>query len=126
LLARRSSRAGRSRGAVCAVLLAGPIASPSFLRYQQTLDPELCSHPDSPDLLDRYRARLMEPSEPGKVASALLDGLGRQPVVYAHPLDEDVSRSCFTLPRAETIALKRAYHETQKHGQARILSAEET
>ncbi len=98
---------------VCTVL-SGPIASPAYLLYQETFDKELCGKPDSPDLLDRARSRLLDPSQPRDVAVALLDGLGNGPVSYSHPLDEELSRSCFALPRTEAIALKRAYHETQK------------
>jgi len=98
---------------VCTVL-AGPIASPSYLEYQKTLDRALCSRPESADLLDRARARLLDPSQPRDVALALLDGLGHGPVHFAHPLDADVSRTCFSLPRTDAIALKRAYHETPR------------
>jgi short-subunit dehydrogenase len=108
---------------VCTVL-SGPIASPNFLEYQKSLDRELCSRPDSPDLLDRARARLMDPTNPHDVAVALLDGLGRGPIHYVHPLDEEVSRACFTLPRAQAIALKRAYHETPRIDQAGLITAD--
>jgi short-subunit dehydrogenase len=110
---------------VCTVL-SGPIASPSYIEYQRTLDASLCNRPDSPDLLDRARARLMDPTEPRDVAIALLDGLGRGPVCYAHPLDEDVSRTCFALSRPEAVALKRAYHETPKIDRAGLVTAEDS
>ena len=109
---------------VCTVL-SGPIASPSYLEYQQSLDPSLCNRPDSPDLLDRARARLMDPSTTREVAVALLEGLGRGPVCYAHPLDEDVSRTCFTLPRPEAVALKRAYHETPRIDHAGLITGDD-
>jgi uncharacterized protein len=109
---------------VCTVL-SGPIASPSYIEYQKTLDASLCNRPDSPDLLDRARARLMVPSQPRDVAVALLDGLGQGPVCYAHPLDEDVSRTCFALSRPEAVALKRAYHETPKLDRAGLVTAED-
>jgi short-subunit dehydrogenase len=108
---------------VCTVL-SGPIGSPSYLEYQKSLDASLCNRPDSPDLLDRARARLMDPSQPAEVAVALLEGLGRGPVCYAHPLDEDVSRTCFTLPRAEAVALKRAYHETPRIDHAGLITGD--
>jgi short-subunit dehydrogenase len=108
---------------VCTVL-SGPIASPSYLEYQKGLDASLCNRPDSPDLLDRARARLMDPSTPRQVAVALLEGLGRGPVCYAHPLDEDVSRTCFALPRTEAVALKRAYHETPRIDHAGLITGE--
>ena len=98
---------------VCTVL-SGPIASPAYASFQETLDRDLCGRPDSPDLLDRARARLLDPSSTRDVALALLDGLGKGPVCFAHPLDEEVSRECFALERTQAIALKRAYHETQK------------
>jgi short-subunit dehydrogenase len=106
---------------VCTVL-SGPIASPAYLVYRTTLDTELCGRPDSVNLLDRARARLLDPSQPRDVAVALLDGLGKGPVCYSHPLDEEVSRSCFALPRTEAIALKRAYHETQKAGAGLVVA----
>jgi uncharacterized protein len=109
---------------VCTVL-SGPIASPSFKEYQKTLDASLCNRPDSPDLLDRARARLLDPSEPRDVALALLNGLGRGPVCYAHPLDEDLSRTCFSLSRTDAIALKRAYHETPTAGHAGLVTADD-
>ncbi len=84
-------------------------------------DPELCNRPDSPDLLDRYRARLMDLSEPSEVAAALLDNLREGPVCYAHPLDEKVSRSCAAMSRREAVTFKRAYHETQQRDDARML-----
>jgi short-subunit dehydrogenase len=108
---------------VCTVL-SGPIASPSYLEYQKGLDASLCNRPDSPDLLDRARARLMDPSQPRDVAVALLEGLGRGPVCYAHPLDEDVSRTCFTLPRPEAVRLKRAYHETPRIDHAGLITGD--
>ena len=108
---------------VCTVL-SGPIESPAFWTYQKSVDLELCRHPDSPDPLDRARARLMDPSDSRDVAVALLDGLGRGPVHYAHPLDEDVSNVCFSLPRADVVALKRAYHETPRIERAGVITAE--
>ena len=108
---------------VCTVL-SGPIGSPNYLVYKESLNRELCSRPDSPDLLDRARARLLDPSEPREVAAALLDGLGRGPVHFAHPLDEDVSQACFALSRPEAIALKRAYHETPQIEKAGLVTAD--
>lgn len=98
---------GRKDVDVCTVL-SGPIASPAFMEYQKTLDPALRSLCDSADVLDRYRARLLDPCQPQEVALALLDGLGQAPVVYAHPVDEEMSRACLALPRPEAIALQGA------------------
>jgi hypothetical protein len=66
----------------------------------------------------------MDPSTPREVAVALLEGLGHGPVCYAHPLDEDVSRTCFALPRTEAVALKRAYHETPRIDHAGLITGE--
>lgn len=107
---------------VC-TLLSGPIASPGFLDYQQTLDRDLCARPDSSGLLDRARARLLAPSTPHEVAVAMLDGLGQGPVCYAHPLDEEVAAYCLSASREEVIQFKRAYHETQKRSAPRVLAA---
>ena len=106
--------AGGTTGWDVCTVLSGPIDSPAYAAFQETLDQELCRRPDSPDLLDRARARLLDPSSTRDVALALLDGLGKGPVCFAHSLDEEVSRECFALERRQAIALKRAYHETQK------------
>jgi short-subunit dehydrogenase len=94
-------------------VLSGPIESPKFWTYQKTFDLSGVS-PDSPDPLLRFRARLLDPSDPHDVAVALLDGLGDGPTHYAHALDEDISTLCFQGTRTEAIALKRAYYETPR------------
>jgi short-subunit dehydrogenase len=94
-------------------VLSGPIESPKFWTYQKTFD-LTGARPDSPDPLERFRSRLLDPTDPRELAAALLDGLGDGPTHYAHALDEDISGVCFSATRTEAIALKRAYYETPR------------
>ena len=106
---------------VCTVL-SGPIASPSYIEYQRTLDASLCNRPDSPDLLDRARARLMDPSQPCDVAIVLLDGLGTRPGVSTPtPSTRMFPGRASRCSRPEAVALKRAYHETPKIDRAGLV-----
>jgi uncharacterized protein len=84
-------------------LFVGATASPNFLSFQETLDAELCDRGDTDDPLDRARHRLMHPSKPDEVATALYEQLPAGPVCWSHPDDEFVFTRCATLPRADTV-----------------------
>lgn len=92
--------------------LVGATASPNYLAFKETLDPELCSRPDTDDALDRARARLMNPNPPEQVATAVFDQLGAGPVTWADPDDAFVSRKCMAMPRDEAVAVWRGIQET--------------
>jgi len=92
--------------------LVGATASPNYLAFKETLDPELCGRPDTDDALDRARARLMRPNPPEQVAAALYDQLGSGPVGWADPDDEFVSRKCLAMPRDAAVAVWRGVQET--------------
>jgi short-subunit dehydrogenase len=98
----------------------GATSSLNYNSFMETLDPELCSHPDTDDPLDRARSRLTRPSTPDEVATAAYDGLGRGPVAYASPDDEFVSRRCFSLPRDQATRVWRALQETSTRRPDRI------
>jgi short-subunit dehydrogenase len=93
-------------------ILVGATATPNYLAFKETLDPELCGRPDTDDALDRARARLMNPNPPEQVASALFDQLGSGPVGWADPDDAFVSRKCLAMPRDEAVAVWRGVQET--------------
>jgi uncharacterized protein len=93
-------------------ILVGATASPNYLAFKETLDPELCGRPDTDDALDRARARLMKPNPPEQVATALYDQLGSGPVCWADPDDEFVSGKCLAMPRGEAVAVWRGVQET--------------
>ena len=99
-------------GVDVATILVGATASPNYLAFKETLDPELCGRPDTDDALDRARARLMNPNPPGQVATALYDQLGSGPVSWADPDDEFVSRKCLAMPRDAAVAVWRGVQET--------------
>jgi uncharacterized protein len=102
----------KESGVDVSTILVGATASPNYLAYQETLDPELCGRPDTDDALDRARARLMNPNPPAQVATALYDQLGSGPVSWADPDDEFVSRKCLAMPRDEAVAVWRGVQET--------------
>jgi uncharacterized protein len=93
-------------------ILVGATASPNYLAFAETLDPELCGRPDTDDALDRARSRLMKPNPPEQVATALYDQLRSGPVSWADPDDEFVSRKCLAMPRADAVAVWRGVQET--------------
>jgi uncharacterized protein len=93
-------------------ILVGATASPNYLAFQETLDPDLCGRPDTDNALDRARSRLMNPNPPQQVATALYDQLGSGPVGWADPDDEFVSRKCLAMPRGEAVAVWRGVQET--------------
>jgi uncharacterized protein len=93
-------------------ILVGATASPNYLAFKETLDPQLCGRPDTDDALDRARSRLMNPNPPEQVAAALYDQLGSGPVCWADPDDEFVSRQCLAMPRGEAVAVWRGVQET--------------
>lgn len=99
-------------GVDVAAILVGATASPNYLAFQETLDPDLCGRRDTDSALDRARARLMSPNPPEQVATALYDQLGSGPVSWADPDDEFVSRKCLAMPRAEAVAVWRGVQET--------------
>ena len=53
-------------------IFVGPTSSPNYNSFKETLDPELCGRTESKDLLDRIRARLMDPSPPEEVGRGAL------------------------------------------------------
>jgi hypothetical protein len=87
-------------------------ASPKYNSFKDTLDPELCGRVDSADLLDRIRARLMDPSPPEEVASALYDQLADGPVCFSRPEDGWIARASLALPRDQVTNIWRAAQET--------------
>jgi short-subunit dehydrogenase len=99
-------------GVDVSTILVGATASPNYLAFQATLDPELCGRPDTDDALDRARSRLMNPNPPEQVAMAVYDQLGSGPVGWADPDDEFVSRKCLAMPRDEAVAVWRGVQET--------------
>jgi short-subunit dehydrogenase len=99
-------------GVDVATILVGATASPNYLAFQETLDPGLCGRRETDSALDRARARLMSPSPPEQVATALYDQLGSGPVSWADPDDEFVSRKCLAMPRDEAVAVWRGVQET--------------
>jgi short-subunit dehydrogenase len=99
-------------GVDVAAILVGATASPNYLAFKETLDPELCGRADTDDALDRARSRLMSPNPPEQVATALYDQLGSGPVSWADPDDEFVSRKCLAMPRDAAVAVWRGVQET--------------
>jgi short-subunit dehydrogenase len=99
-------------GVDVATMLVGATASPNYLAFKETLDPELCSRPDTDDPLDRARARLMRPNPPEQVATALYDQLGSGPVTWADPDDEFVTRKCLAMTRRDAVAMWRGVQES--------------
>jgi short-subunit dehydrogenase len=93
-------------------IFVGPTASPNYNAFKETLDPELCNRPDSDDPLDRMRARLMDPSPPEEVATALYDQLAQGPVCYSRPEDAWIGRASLNLPRDEATLMWRKLQET--------------
>jgi uncharacterized protein len=95
-------------------IFVGPTSSPSYLAYQETLDPELCGRADSDDLLDRVRARLRDPSPPAEVATGLFEQLADGPVCFSRPEDGWIHRTSLSLPRAEAVRAWVGLQETSK------------
>ncbi len=93
-------------------IFVGPTSSPNYNSFKETLDPELCGRVDSTDLLDRIRARLMDPSPPEEVATALYDQLADGPVCFSRPEDGWIAQSSLALPRAEVTKIWREAMET--------------
>jgi short-subunit dehydrogenase len=93
-------------------IFVGPTASPNYNSFKATLDPELCGRVDSADLLDRIRARLMDPSPPEEVASALYDQLADGPVCFSRPEDGWIARASLALPRDQVTNIWREAQET--------------
>jgi uncharacterized protein len=93
-------------------IFVGPTASPNYNSFKETLDPELCGRTDSDDLLDRIRARLMDPSPPEEVATALYDQLADGPVCFSRPVDGVIARGSLDLPRDQVTNVWRAAQET--------------
>jgi len=99
-------------GVDATTILVGATASPNYLAFQETLDPELCSRTDTDSALDRGRARLMKPNPPEQVATALYDQLGSGPVCWADPDDEFVSAKCLAMSREAAVEVWRGIQET--------------
>jgi short-subunit dehydrogenase len=93
----------------------GPTSSPNYNAFKDTLDPTLCNRRDTDDPLDRARARLMDPSEPHEVATALYDQLADGPVCYTHPDDAWISTATLALPRDQAVAVWQRLQETSMH-----------
>jgi uncharacterized protein len=89
-------------------LLVATMSSPSYLGYIQSLDPAVAadarSHASAADPLDRFRARMFDPSTPDQVANALYDQLGDGPVCFSRPDDAEVCAATLALPRADAVA----------------------
>ena len=79
-------------GVDVATAFVGATASPNYLSFQETLDPDLCDRPDTDDPLDRARWRLLMPSQPEEVATAVLDQLGAGPGNHVTPTTSWSSR----------------------------------
>jgi short-subunit dehydrogenase len=80
--------------------------------FMETLDTDLCNKSDSQDPLERARARLMKPTPPEQVATALYDQIGSGPVCFADPDDEWISRRCMAMERVDAIKVWRGVQET--------------
>jgi uncharacterized protein len=93
-------------------IFVGPTASPNYNAFKETLDPELCNKPDSDVPVDRMRARLMDPSPPEEVATALLDKLADGPVCWSRPADEWIGRKTLDMSRADATRAWQALQET--------------
>jgi NAD(P)-dependent dehydrogenase (short-subunit alcohol dehydrogenase family) len=101
-------------------ILVGATSSENYLAFQATLDPELCGRADSPDPLDRARHRLVDPSTPQEVATALYDQLGQGPVVFSHPDDAHVAEATWALPRDQAVGVWRGVQATSTRTPDRI------
>jgi uncharacterized protein len=99
-------------GVHVSTIFVGPTASPNYNAFMATLDPELCGRTDSGELLDRIRARLMDPSPPQEVAAALYDQLADGPVCFSRPADSVIARQSLDLPRDEVTRIWRQVQET--------------
>ena len=93
-------------------IFVGATDGSNYKYFMETLDTDLCNESDSQDPLERARARLMRPTPPAQVATALYDQIGSGPVCYADPDDEWVSRRCMAMERVEAIKVWRGVQET--------------
>ena len=93
-------------------IFVGATDGANYKFFMETLDTELCNQPGSDDPLERARARLLKPTPPEQVATALYDQLGAGPVCYADSDDEWVSRRCMEMSRVDAIKVWRGVQET--------------
>jgi short-subunit dehydrogenase len=93
-------------------IFVGATDGANYKFFMETLDPELCNKPDSDDPLERARARLLKPTPPEQVATALYDQIGSGPVCFADPDDEWISRRCMAMERVDAIKVWRGVQET--------------
>jgi short-subunit dehydrogenase len=93
-------------------IFVGATDGANYKYFMETLDTDLCNTSDSQDPLERARARLMKPTPPAQVATALYDQIGSGPVCFADPDDEWVSRRCMAMERADAIKVWRGVQET--------------
>jgi short-subunit dehydrogenase len=93
-------------------IIVGATQTPNYLAFMETLDPELCGKEGSDSPLDRARNRLINPSTPEQVATALYDQLGAGPVCYSHPDDGWIAQATRGLPRDEATRVWVALQET--------------
>jgi short-subunit dehydrogenase len=93
-------------------IFVGPTASPNYNAFKETLDPDLCGRVGSDLPLDRARARLMDPSPPAEVATALYDQLGQGPVCWSRPEDEWIARKSLDMSRPAVVQMWRELQET--------------
>jgi short-subunit dehydrogenase len=101
-------------------IFVGPTASPNYLAFQATLDPALCDKPDSDDPLDLARARLMDPSPPEEVATALYDQLADGPVCFSRPADGVIFRKTMDQSRADATRTWVGLQQTSRRTPERI------
>jgi short-subunit dehydrogenase len=92
-------------------LLVASMSSPSYLAYSESLDPAVLasarSYATSKDPLERFRARMFDPSSPDEVANALYDQLPDGPVCYSRPDDAEVGAATLALPRDQAVTVWR-------------------
>jgi uncharacterized protein len=93
-------------------IFVGATDGANYKFFMETLDPDLCDKPDSEDPLERARARLLKPTPPEQVATALYDQIGSGPVCFADPDDEWISRRCMAMERVDAINVWRGVQET--------------
>ena len=93
-------------------IFVGATDGANYKFFMETLDPELCNNPDSDDPLERARARLLKPTPPEQVATALYDQIGSGPVCFADPDDKWISRRCMAMERVDAINVWRGVQET--------------
>jgi short-subunit dehydrogenase len=93
-------------------IMVGATASPNYLSFMETLDPELCGKVASDNVLERARNRLLNPATPEQVATSLYDQLRDGPVCYAGPDDAWVAAATLALPREQATRTWVAVQET--------------